>query len=353
MAGMNESRMTSHLAAGALVVALLHFVQSIFVPLAFSLFIIALLWPTQAALQRRMPQLLALLITLIITIIVIVAVGSSIAWGFGQLGQWLFANAGRFQAIYVAWLLGFSQGMAGKLNSMAGFAVLVFIFVMLGLLEADDFNARLRLPVTQPYGEKIRQANREIGRKLRRFMIVRSFASVLTGLIVWGFALVAGLELASAWGGDRFCAERHPLSRSACGDGLPDAVRHRAIRVLENGDRRLYRPQRHPIHHRQLSGTPADWSFTSDFALRRHFCGFLLEFHVGSTGRLHRCTNTHRVHSVLRAGAFEPVACGAAVGLGLRCSMADRADAAAPSKCQSSRRRVRIQRRSNSAHIKR
>jgi AI-2 transport protein TqsA len=234
MAGMNEARMTSHLATGVLVIALLHFAQSIFVPLAFSLFIIALVWPIQAALQRQMPQLLALLVTLIITIIVIVTVGSSIAWGFGQLGQWLFVNAGRFQAIYsdwanwleehgiviagpladrfnVAWLIGFSQGMAGKLNSMAGFAVLVFIFVMLGLLEANDFNARLRLPVTQPYGENILQANREIGVKLRRFMIVRSFASILTGLVVWGFALVAGLELAAAWGAIAFALNYIPF----------------------------------------------------------------------------------------------------------------------------------------------
>ena len=231
---MSESRMVGHLATGILVIALLHFAQSIFVPLAFSLFIIALVWPIQTALQRRMPQLLALLITLVFTIIVIVALGSSIAWGFGQLGHWLFVNAGRFQAIYsdwanwleehgiaiagpladrfnVAWLIGFSQGMAGKLNSMAGFAVLVFIFVMLGLLEVDDFNARLRLPVTQPYGEKILRANREIGIKLRRFMIVRSFASILTGLVVWGFALVAGLELAAAWGAIAFALNYIPF----------------------------------------------------------------------------------------------------------------------------------------------
>ena len=231
---MSESRMVGHLATGILVIALLHFAQSIFVPLAFSLFIIALVWPIQTALQRRMPQLLALLITLVLTIIVIVALGSSIAWGFGQLGHWLFVNAGRFQAIYsdwanwleehgiviagpladrfnVAWLIGFSQGMAGKLNSMAGFAVLVFILVMLGLLEVDDFNARLRLPVAQPYGEKILRANREIGIKLRRFMIVRSFASILTGLVVWSFALVAGLELAAAWGAIAFALNYIPF----------------------------------------------------------------------------------------------------------------------------------------------
>jgi AI-2 transport protein TqsA len=220
---MSDRPMIGRLATAILVIALLHFAQSIFVPLAFALFVIALVWPLQAALQRRMPKLIALLVTLSGTIFVIGAVGSLSAWGFGKLAQWLFLNAGRFQTIYrdwvvwleergmavvgpitdrfdVAWLLGFVQGIAGRLNSFTGFAVLVLIFVMLGLLEVDDFNARLRQPAVQPFGEKMLQANREIGHKLRRFMAVRSLASVLTGFVVWGFALLAGLELAAAWG---------------------------------------------------------------------------------------------------------------------------------------------------------
>jgi len=231
---MNDRPMIGHLATGILFIALLYFARSIFVPLAFSLFVIALVWPIQAALQRRLPKLIALLVTLSLTILVIVTVGSSIAWAFGKLGQWLFLNAGRFQTIYsdwvgwleghgvaivgpitdrfdVTWLVGFVQGIAGRLNSFTGFAILVFIFVMLGLLEVDDFNSRLRLPAAQPHGEKILRANREIGGKLRRFMVVRSFASVLTGLVVWIFALIAGLELAAAWGAIAFALNYIPF----------------------------------------------------------------------------------------------------------------------------------------------
>jgi AI-2 transport protein TqsA len=230
---MKDRRMID-LTTGVLVIALLYFARSIFVPVAFALFIIALVWPIQAALQRRMPQLLALLATLSVTIVVIIAVGSSVAWGFGKLGQWLFVNAGRLQATYadwadwldghgvaivgplterfnMSWVVGFIQGMVGQLNSMAGVAILVFIFVMLGLLEVGDFAARLRLPSAQPYGEIIQRANRQIGSKMRRFMVVRSIASVVTGLVVWGFALVAGLELASAWGAIAFALNYIPF----------------------------------------------------------------------------------------------------------------------------------------------
>ncbi|UXN58891.1 AI-2E family transporter [Phyllobacterium zundukense] len=234
MAVQNAKPMIGYLATGILVLALLRFGQAIFVPLAFSVFVIALVAPLQIKLQRWMPQLLALLMTLSATIIIIVAVASSVTWGLSKLGQWLFVNARRFQEVYVhwtdwleehgiavagpladrfdvTWLVGFTQGLAGRLNSFAGFALLVFVFVMLGLLETEDFGKRLRSPTLQPQGIKMLQANREISAKLRSFMLVRTFASVLTGLIVWAFAYIAGLELAAAWGAIAFTLNYIPF----------------------------------------------------------------------------------------------------------------------------------------------
>ncbi|WP_269930984.1 AI-2E family transporter [Aminobacter sp. HY435] len=229
-----KGRLNGFIATGILVLALLKVGDSIFVPLVVSLFVIALVWPLQAALQKVLPRLLALFITLSLTIAVVVAVGSSVVWGFGKLAQWLFLNAGRFQAIYVdwtewleergiavagpladrfdvTWLVGFTQGVAGRLNSFAGLALLVFVLVMLGLLEVEDFIRRLQSPAAQPHGARILAANREIGAKLRRFMLVRTFASVLTGLVVWGFAIAAGLELATAWGAIAFALNYIPF----------------------------------------------------------------------------------------------------------------------------------------------
>jgi hypothetical protein len=37
------------------------------------------------------------------------------------------------------WLVRLFQEIAGRLNRLAGFAILVFIFLMMGLLEADEF----------------------------------------------------------------------------------------------------------------------------------------------------------------------------------------------------------------------
>lgn len=234
MLKLEEGRITALVTAGVLTLALLYVAQSVFVPLTFSILVIALIWPLQAALQRVMPRMLALLITLTVTIVAVVAVGSSIAWGLSVLGHWLFVNAGRFQAIYldwtqwleehgvaiagplseqfnVGWLVGMLQGVAGRMNSFAGFTIVIFISVLLGLMEVEDFKRRLMLPSIQPLGALVLESNLRIAAKLRRFMAVRTFASVLTGLVVWIFASFVGLELAAAWGAIAFALNYIPF----------------------------------------------------------------------------------------------------------------------------------------------
>ncbi|MFT0860833.1 AI-2E family transporter [Ancylobacter sp. G4_0304] len=206
-----------------LVAAALYLARSIFAPVAFAFFIIALVWPLQSALQRPLPKLLALFITLIVTIVVLLVLVSMTAWGFGRAAQWLVANAARFQTLYmqgaewleghglyaagtlmetfnVSWLIRFFQSVATRLNGMVGFAVVTFIFVMLGLLEIDVLQRKLASGEAGATGRKLLDASREIASKFRRYMLVRTAMSLLTGLAMWGFAAAAGLDLAFAWG---------------------------------------------------------------------------------------------------------------------------------------------------------
>ena len=227
----------SLLTGAILFLALLYVGQTVFVPLAFALFIIALVWPLQAALQRHMPRSLALILVLLVSSVVVIALASMAVWGVSKLAQWLFVNTAGLHASYsewtdwleehgiaiagplaaqfdAQWLVARMQGLLLRLNSMAGFLVVVFVLVMLGLLDVESFGARLARPGTQPYGAKILAAAGEISVKLRRYMMVRTVASVLTGLAVWAFALVAGLELASAWGAIAFVLNYIPCPSS-------------------------------------------------------------------------------------------------------------------------------------------
>jgi len=205
------------------VFAAIYFARPILAPIAFSLFIIALVWPLQRALQQKIPTLLALAITISATAIVIAVVALLVVWGFGVVGRWLFGNAARFQEIYagaalwldshgihataliseyfdVNWMLRAFQQLTGRAHGLATFVITTLIFLLLGLLEVDVTRRKLENLTNKDLGQALVAACTEIGVKFRRYMLVRSVMSVLTGVAIWGFSLIAGLELATAWG---------------------------------------------------------------------------------------------------------------------------------------------------------
>jgi AI-2 transport protein TqsA len=177
----------------------------------------------QSALQRTLPQFVALFITLFVTAVVLILFTSMVAWGFSVVAQWMIANAARFQAMYVhwtdwleehgifivgliaerfdvMWLVRVAQTVAGRINNTVGFAILAFVFMMLALLEAGDMRQRLASLKDREKGRELAEAGAKIGAKFRKYMLVRTQLSALTGVVVWGFALLTGLELAAAWG---------------------------------------------------------------------------------------------------------------------------------------------------------
>lgn len=201
----------------------LYFARSILAPVAFALFIIAIVWPFQRLLQRRLPKLLALGLTLVVSVMVVIAMAWLVTWGFGRVGQSLVSNAGRFQSIYqqqavwleqhgiymasvvaenfnVAWLLGIARDVSARIQSLLSFTLVTIIFMILGLLEVDVARRKLEGMADREAGQRLLAAITRIAGKFQRFMLVRTLMSVSTGAVVWAFASVAGLELATAWG---------------------------------------------------------------------------------------------------------------------------------------------------------
>lgn len=232
--GGAEQRLSLRVIAGILVLGLLYLASPVFIPLAFALFTIALVAPLQRALAGRMPAPLASILTLAVTAACVAAFLLLAGWGFGLIAQWIFGNAGRFQRLLsmetegmhrhggmvlrlfvdnvnAAWLLRAVQELALKINSMLGLAFLTIIFVALGLFELDEAPGRLRKALGASRGRRWTAAAAEVAAKLRRYMIIRTVASVLTGLSVWLFTIYAGLELASAWGALAFLLNYIPF----------------------------------------------------------------------------------------------------------------------------------------------
>lgn len=206
------------LAVWALAVA-----QSVFAPLAFALFIIAMVWPLQDRLQAGIPRLVALALTMMATILVVIVFASLVAWAAGRVGRFAVSDAARLQALYgqmTSWLEGHGIELAGvwanyfspdqmlrlaqqvtaRLNTAVSFLIVVFIYVLLGLLEVDDAGIRLRTWQHGKLGEVLLAGSAKTADKLRRYMLVRTLMSAITGLLVWGFAWLVGLPLAPEWG---------------------------------------------------------------------------------------------------------------------------------------------------------
>jgi AI-2 transport protein TqsA len=211
------------LCATILAAAALYFARSVFVPLAFSMLAIALVWPLQQLLETRIPKLLASTVVILTTLLVIVALAAAVAWGFSMIGEWLVQNTGKFQSLHlnatnwleshgisvtgfiaqrldVGWIIRFVQDVAGRMRSFAGFFLLVVIMTLIGLLEVNEFKLRLQTIDDRAKGQTLLQVAQTIAVKFRKYMFVRSLASVLTGALIFAFTAFAGLELATAWG---------------------------------------------------------------------------------------------------------------------------------------------------------
>jgi AI-2 transport protein TqsA len=211
------------LCTAVLVLAALYFARTIFAPVAFALFIIAIAWPFQSWLQRKIPKLLALAVTILVILVIVAVLGWLMMWGFSKIAQWMVNNAGRFQILYAqmtewleghgislagqivenfnfGWAVGAVQGVIGRLHGMTSFVVITFVFVLLGMLEVDVVKHNVERLKNQAAARSLLNAGTEIAAKLQKYMLVRSVMSFLTGTVIWLVALVAGLELATAWG---------------------------------------------------------------------------------------------------------------------------------------------------------
>ncbi len=211
------------LSALFITLAAAYFTRPILAPMTFALFTIAVVWPLQGALQRRVPKLLALVVTLLATLAAVSILGFLAVWAFGHVAQWLVSNTARFQDLYLqaaawldghgvpvkslmatsfspAWITGALRGVGGHGYGLLSFAIITFTFAVLGLLEVDVARAN----IDRLENPRLRQSPltpaRKISVKFQKYMLVRSTMSALTGAVVWVFALAAGIELATAWG---------------------------------------------------------------------------------------------------------------------------------------------------------
>jgi AI-2 transport protein TqsA len=213
----------SIIVAVLLVLTACKFAQAVVEPAVFALFIIEIVWPIQTALRAKLRKGMALGVTVLTTVAVAFALLSLMVWGGRQIAEWVIQNADRIQDSLItstSWLekydififalladhfnpaaiVRFVPVVAMRVNTILAFALVVLIYVILGLGEVDAMTQRIAALKNREASLSLIVAGRRIGAKFRTYMLVRTIASLATGLAVWGFARFMGLELAGACG---------------------------------------------------------------------------------------------------------------------------------------------------------
>ena len=88
------------LSTAVLVVGALSVAQSVFAPLAYALFVIAIAWPLQKWLQAGMRRLLALALTVAATTPRRDRFTLLVAWGLGRVGHFIISGAAHLRTLY-------------------------------------------------------------------------------------------------------------------------------------------------------------------------------------------------------------------------------------------------------------
>ncbi len=223
---MSENRVAS---ASVVIIALLlvltvcKFAQAVLEPAVFAIFIIAIAWPIQKKLQLKVGKGLALTITVALTALGVLTLLSLIVWEGREVADWISRNLDQIQYTLVtstSWLeahdifvltmlsdqfnpatiLRLLQLVAVQVNTILAFAMIVMFYVILGLGETNVLNERVAALTNRDASVHLLSAGRRIGEKFRTYIVVRTIASIATGLSVWGLARLVGLEIAAACG---------------------------------------------------------------------------------------------------------------------------------------------------------
>lgn len=206
-----------------LVLTACKYAQPVLEPAVFAVFIVTIASPIQRKLQPRIGKALALAITASLTAATVMALLSLIVWEGREVADWISRNLDRIQYSLVSstsWLeahdifvltmladqfnpatiIRILRAVAVQVNTILAFALIVMIYVILGLGETKILTERIAALKNQDASRHLLLAGQRIGEKFRTYIVVRTIASIATGLSVWGLARFIGLEMAAACG---------------------------------------------------------------------------------------------------------------------------------------------------------
>ena len=201
--------------------------SSVFAPLVLALFIIAIVWPMQKRIENVAPKGIAILTCMAIILLAFSIFGWLIIWAVSRIIRAMIADGERFQALFeqingwvaahgvdistlwsdhfnVGWMLRAGQTFGSRLNNIMSFSVIALVYVLLGLLEVNDFRVKIENMKTRTASMVLLNGARITSHKLRRYIFVRSQMSLITGILVFFLTYTIDLPFAKEWGAIAF-----------------------------------------------------------------------------------------------------------------------------------------------------
>jgi AI-2 transport protein TqsA len=211
------------LASFIIVVAGMKAASSILVPFFLAVFIAVICAPPLFWLQRKgVPKLAALALILAAILIAGLLFGALIvpslndflislpdyqerlSTQIADLLGWLREKGVNIPAKEVAgvlhpgWVMILAGGIFAALSSVLAHAFLILLTVVFILMEMTDFPKKLRLVLKNP--ERSLSTIEKFSQHAKRYMVIKTLISAATGLVIWLWLLILGVDYPVLWG---------------------------------------------------------------------------------------------------------------------------------------------------------
>jgi AI-2 transport protein TqsA len=211
------------LACFIIVVAGMKAASSILVPFFLAVFIAVICAPPFFWLQRKgMPKLPALALILMAILIVGLLFGALIVPSLNDflislpgyqerlstqiatLLSWLREKGVNIPAkevsgaLHPGWVMILAGGIFEALSSVLAHVFLILLTVVFILLEMADFPKKLRIVLKNP--ERSLSTIEKFSQHAKRYMVIKTLISAATGLVIWLWLLILGVDYPVLWG---------------------------------------------------------------------------------------------------------------------------------------------------------
>lgn len=200
--------------------AVLHFTQQVVLPLVIAVLLTFIFVPLVDRMRRaKIPVAVGIIFVMLILLLVIFSLGGLLSSSIYALAREYPKYQNRFTELYsmladrfkldlwlfndLSWLrtLGsYVVSLSGKLVSVITYTLLVLLFLLFLLMEQRHLPRKMIRALRRGLTARIARVMEHIAEQISRYLLIKFFISLATGIIVWFVYSLIGLDFAFIWG---------------------------------------------------------------------------------------------------------------------------------------------------------